>query len=183
MSTRYLEYLERYAGRPAPDALRHLAAALQTTPAALLGAGAETPPGHAPLSRQPVIIRLTTNECRRLIEPGGVGRIGFWAASGLAILPVNFAVVAGTIVIRTSEGTVVDAHGDGPVAFEIDHIDDALHQGWSVLVHGQAHHVSHPFELHRMQEDAALWPWPGDDRDIYIRIAPDRYTGRRIEAR
>ena len=46
LSLRYLEYLERYPARPTPAALRQLAAALRTTPAALLGAGAEAPPGH-----------------------------------------------------------------------------------------------------------------------------------------
>src|SRR5271169_3651783 len=46
MSLRYLQYLERYPARPTSAALRQLAAALQTTPAALLGAGAEVPPGH-----------------------------------------------------------------------------------------------------------------------------------------
>src|SRR5712675_2025296 len=43
---RYLEYLERYPARPAPAALRQLAAALRTTPAALLGGGANVPPGQ-----------------------------------------------------------------------------------------------------------------------------------------
>src|ERR1051325_4077675 len=46
LSLRYLEYLERYPARPAPAALRQLAAALQTTPAALLGGGANVPPWH-----------------------------------------------------------------------------------------------------------------------------------------
>jgi hypothetical protein len=43
MGLRYLEYLERYLARPTPAALRQLAAALQTTPTALLGAGADAP--------------------------------------------------------------------------------------------------------------------------------------------
>src|SRR5436309_3958881 len=46
LSLRYLEYLERYPARPSPAALRQLAAALQTTSAALLGGGANVPPGH-----------------------------------------------------------------------------------------------------------------------------------------
>lgn len=182
MSVRYVEYLERYPARPGHDTLRHLAAALQTTPAALLGAGAGTPPGRLRLSKPPIVTKLTTLECRRLIEPGGVGRLGFYAASGPSILPVNFAVAGGTIVIRTSEGTVLDAHGDGSVAFEVDHIDEALGQGWSVLVRGQAHRVRHPAELNRMRQDADVWPWPGGDCDVYLRIIPDRYSGRRMEA-
>jgi nitroimidazol reductase NimA-like FMN-containing flavoprotein (pyridoxamine 5'-phosphate oxidase superfamily) len=44
-------------------------------------------------------------ECRRLIAPGGVGRIAFSTSSGPVVVPVNFAVLAGTIVVRTAEGT------------------------------------------------------------------------------
>ena len=46
MSLRYLEYVERYPARPGGTALRRLAAALQTTPAALLGARAQVPPAR-----------------------------------------------------------------------------------------------------------------------------------------
>src|SRR6516225_12029411 len=46
LSLRYLEYVERYPARPSPAALRQLAAALQTTSAALLGGGANLPPGQ-----------------------------------------------------------------------------------------------------------------------------------------
>jgi transcriptional regulator with XRE-family HTH domain len=183
MSRRYLEYLERYPARPTPDALRHLAAALRTTPAHLLGGGSETPPGQLRLDRAPEVTRLSTTECRRLIAPGGIGRIAFCSYSGPAILPVNFAVLTGTIVIRTSEGTAIEGHSDSQVAFEVDHVDDALCQGWSVLVRGQAHRVRHPAELHRVHQDTQLWPWPGDNRDVYLRIVPDRITGRRIEVR
>jgi nitroimidazol reductase NimA-like FMN-containing flavoprotein (pyridoxamine 5'-phosphate oxidase superfamily) len=97
------------------------------------------------------------------------------------VLPVNFAVLAGTIVVRTAAGTAIEAHADEQVALEVDHIDEALRQGWSVLVRGQAHSVRQPAELRRLQEDVAIWPWPGGEREVYVRILPDRITGRRIE--
>jgi len=181
MSLRYLEYLERYPARPTPAALRQLAAALQTTPAALLGAGAEVPPGHRRPADLRVISKLTPAECHRLIAPGGVGRIAFGTLSGPVVLPVNFAVLADTIVIRTAEGTIIDGHADEKVALEVDHIDEALRQGWSVLVRGQAHRVMHPAELRRLQEDAVVWPWPGGEHEVYVRIVPSEITGRRIE--
>jgi len=181
MSLRYLEYLERYPARPTPAALRQLAAALQTTSAALLGAGAEVPPGHRRPADLRVISKLMPTECRRLIAPGGIGRIAIVTLSGPVVLPVNFAVLADTIVIRTAEGTIIDGHADEKVALEVDHIDEALRQGWSVLVRGQAHRVTHPAELHRLQEDAAVWPWPGGEREVYVRIVPSQITGRRIE--
>ena len=183
MSLRYLEYVERYPARPGAAALRRLAAALQTTPAALLGAGAQAPPGYGRLAGPPVVTKLMPAECRRLIAAGGIGRIAFGTTSGPVVLPVNFAVVAGTIVIRTAEGTAVDGHADEQVAFEVDHIDEALSQGWSVVVRGRAHRVAHPAELQIVRRDAAIWPWPGGDRDVYVRIIPDTITGRRIESR
>jgi len=162
MTTRYLEYLERYPARPRPTTLRHLAAALRTTPA---------------------VEKLMPARCRRLIAPGGVGRFAFVTSTGPVVLLVNFAFVDATIVVRAAEGTVIDGHGDGPVGFEVDHIGDALGQGWSVLVRGQAHHVRDPAELNRMRQDATVWPWPGGEREMYLRIVPDRITGRRAEAR
>ena len=181
LSLRYLEYLERYPARPGGTVLRTLAAALQTTPAALLGAGAQVPPAPGRSARPPVVTKLLPAECRRLIAPGGIGRIAFGTASGPVVLPVNFAVLAGTIVVRTSEGGMIEGHAGDQVAFEVDHIDEALGQGWSVLVRGPAHRVAHPAELQHVQRDTALWPWPGGDRDVYVRIIPDRVTGRRIE--
>ncbi|MGH3235214.1 MAG: pyridoxamine 5'-phosphate oxidase family protein, partial [Streptosporangiaceae bacterium] len=100
LSLRYLEYLERYPARPTPAALRKLAAALQTTSAALLGAGGDVPSGRRRPADLRVISKLSPAECRRLIAPGGVGRIAFNTGSGPVVLPVNFAVLADTLVIR-----------------------------------------------------------------------------------
>jgi hypothetical protein len=183
LSLRYLEYLERYPARPSDAVLRQLAAALRTTPATLLGAGVQAPPGYGRLAGPPVIIKLIPAECRRLIAPGGVGRIGFATTSGPVVLPVNFAVVADTIVIRTGAGTLLDRHADDRLAFEVDHLDEALCQGWSVLVCGPAHRVTHPAELGHLQREVTIRPWPGDDRDVYVRIISDAITGRRIESR
>jgi nitroimidazol reductase NimA-like FMN-containing flavoprotein (pyridoxamine 5'-phosphate oxidase superfamily) len=184
LSLRYLEYLERYPARPTPAALRRLAAALRTTPAALLGGGANLPPGHGPRpANLRIISKLMPAECRRLIASGGVGRIAFTTLTGPMVVPVNFAVLAGTIVIRTAEGTVINGHADGLVALEVDHIDEALCQGWSVLVRGPAHRVTHPAEPGRLPEKAAVWPWPGGEREVYVRIVPSQVTGRRIELR
>jgi len=183
LSLRYVEYLERYPARPAAAALRQLAAALRTTPAALLGGGANVPPGQCRPAGLRAVSKLMPAECRRLIAPGGVGRIAFGSLSGPVVVPVNFAVLADTVVVRTAEGTVIDGHADEQVALEVDHIDEALCQGWSVLVRGQAHRVASPAELRRLQEDAAVWPWAGGEREVYVRIVPSQITGRRIEFR
>ena len=181
MSLRYLEYLERYPARPDVVALRRLAAALQTTPAALLGAGSQVPPGYGRLAGPPVVTKLMPTECRRLIAAGGIGRIAFGTTSGPVVLPVNFAVVAGTIVIRTSEGSMIEGHADDQVAFEVDHIDEALREGWSVLVTGGLRGVTDEHELAEARE-LRIEPWAGEGRDTYLRVEIAEMSGRRIRA-
>lgn len=179
VTSRYLEYLEKFPAQPGPAVLRRLAAALHTTPAALLGAGGDVPPGRDP-GPVGLLERLGPAECSRLLAPDGIGRIAFGTASGLMVLPVNYALVAGTIVIRTGTGSLIAAHGDDPVGFEADHFDEALGQGWNVLVRGNAHRVLQPGELQRLRQDCDLRPWPAGEHDLYVRIVPDRITGRRI---
>lgn len=178
VSERYLEYLEKFPSQPSTVVLRRLAAALRTTPAALLGAGGETPDGRPAAPGR--LERLAPAECRRLLGRGGVGRIAFVTAAGLSVLPVNYGVSAGTVVLRTSEGSVIATHGEAPVAFEAEHLDEALGQGWSVLVRGQAHRVLRDSELRNVLQDCDPRPWPAGGRDLYIRIVPDQITGRRI---
>lgn len=183
---RYLEYLERFPSQPGAATLRRLAAALRTTSAALLGAGQEAPPGQDPSEScwgaAGVVERLTPAECYRLLEPRGIGRIAFSTASGLMVLPVNYIVAGGTVVISTGVGSLIGVHGDGPVSFEADHFDLELGQGWSVLVRGEAHRVLQPGERRRLREECTLRPWPAGEHDLFVRIVPSRLTGRRVRS-
>jgi hypothetical protein len=77
-------------------------------------------------------------DCHRLLALGGFGRLAFTTASGLMVLPVNYAL-ADTIVLRTGTGSLIAARGDDPVSFETDHLDETQLCGWSVLVRAQAH--------------------------------------------
>jgi nitroimidazol reductase NimA-like FMN-containing flavoprotein (pyridoxamine 5'-phosphate oxidase superfamily) len=133
-----------------------------------------------------ILAELDEAECLRLISPGGIGRIAFVGRFGLTVLPVNYRLAEGAILFRTAEDsdTAEDlrtgiAHADYKVAFEIDAFDEAAREGWSVLLQGPAHHVDSD-----AQQAAALAagvePWPSGPKDHFIRITPDRVTGRRI---
>ena len=123
---------------------------------------------------------LSPAECFDLLEAGGVGRVGFAAADGIMILPVNFAVMRKTIVFRTAPDTLLAVYADGRVSFQADHLDEALHAGWSVLVPGYAHKVTDEREVKRLEERTNLEPWAAGSRDVYVRITPARISGRRL---
>ena len=95
-------------------------------------------------------------------------------------MPVNYSVVDDTIVFRTAPGATPSLAAGCAVAFEVDRIDDAFSQGWSVLVRGHARPVTDLGEERRLAEQAYSAPWTGGRRDVWVRIAPYAVTGRRI---
>jgi nitroimidazol reductase NimA-like FMN-containing flavoprotein (pyridoxamine 5'-phosphate oxidase superfamily) len=137
----------------------------------------------------PVLEHLDEAECLRLISPGGIGRIAFVGRYGLTVLPVNYRLHDGAIVFRTAQDSPTGedlrtgiAHAEYQVAFEIDQIDPVARDGWSVLIHGPAHHMSTAAEQATVQE-SGVEPWPGGSREHAISITPSRITGRRLSQR
>jgi nitroimidazol reductase NimA-like FMN-containing flavoprotein (pyridoxamine 5'-phosphate oxidase superfamily) len=126
---------------------------------------------------------LSKAECAEPLSTHGVGRLAVTTALGPMIVPVNYSVVEDTIVFRTAPGVTPSLASGGPIDFEIDHIDDAFSQGWSVLVCGHARTVTDIGEGRRLAERAYSEPWVGDRCDVWVRIDPYALTGRRIVVR
>jgi nitroimidazol reductase NimA-like FMN-containing flavoprotein (pyridoxamine 5'-phosphate oxidase superfamily) len=139
------------------------------------------PPALGPAARRHALRALSPAECFELLELGGIGRVGFASVDGIMMLPVNFAVTGKTIVLRTAPDTLLALYANGQVSFEVDRFDYVLCEGWSVLVHGRAHKVADEREVKRLEDRTHLEPWAGGARDVYVRIAPTRISGRCIE--
>lgn len=129
---------------------------------------------------------LDEAECLRLISPGGIGRLAYLGRYGLSVFPVNYRVHEGAIVFRTAPDSPTGedlqtgiAHAEYQVAFEIDDIDETAREGWSVLIHGPAHHMTSGAERASVLA-SGVEPWPGGPREQAIRITPTRITGRRL---
>jgi nitroimidazol reductase NimA-like FMN-containing flavoprotein (pyridoxamine 5'-phosphate oxidase superfamily) len=134
-----------------------------------------------PAAHDHALRAIGPTECFDLLEPGGIGRVGFTAAEGIIMLPVNFAVIGKAIIFRTAPDTLLALHANAHLSIEVDHFDEALHEGWSVLVQGHAHQVTDERELKHLEEAALLQPWAPGARDVYVRIAPTQISGRRIQ--
>lgn len=182
MAPEFVAYLESQPSELGDAPLNRLATALQTTSAQLLGGGQDRPPGRPGVTGRPKLIELSPQECWDLIAAGGIGRIATTTDDGLAILPVNFLVDDKTIVIRTSAYGVIGRIGAAAeLAFEVDRLDDAMREGWSVLLVGQMERVEDQDEATALVGAHDLEPWAGGVRNLVLRIRPRRVTGRRIE--
>lgn len=134
---------------------------------------------------KPIVEELDEAECLRLASQEVIGRIAFSGRYDLTVLPVNYRVVDGAVVFRTAQDSLTGADlrtgiadADYRVAFEIDHLDQGTHEGWSVLIQGPAHHLdAGPGEA---ETAAGIESWAGGEKDHFIRITPARITGRRI---
>ncbi|MFD8463207.1 helix-turn-helix domain-containing protein [Streptomyces antimycoticus] len=177
----YVRYLEESAADPSFGTLLRIAAALETTTAALHGCGTDQPPGLGRAGHHPRLLELDLTECRARLATHGVGRISVSTSRGPVILPVNYSMIDDAVVFRTAPDTATAAAGGTEVAFEVDHLDEALSQGWSVLVVGRAQQVTEPAAVRELADKAFTTPWPGGSRDLWLRLEPTSITGRRIQ--
>jgi len=128
-----------------------------------------------------VFEELSRDECLDWLDTEPVGRVAMTARALPVVLPVNFAVLNGEIVWRSTEGTKLnDASAGFVVAFEVDHFEPDTKQGWSVMVQGLAHVITDPDEL-GLAREARLAPWMLEGvADRYVRLAPTIITGTRV---
>jgi uncharacterized protein len=125
---------------------------------------------------------LDRDQCLRLLADDEIGRLAVIAGNTPVIFPVNYALDGDTIVFRTDPGTKL-AHGPrGRASFEVDRLDRAGRAGWSVVATGRLEEVTHYdaatfARVHRL----AIDPWAGGDKLHWMRLVPDRITGRRVE--
>ncbi len=182
MSPGYLAYLETSSTpNPTQATLARLAAALGAPEEALTGAGLDLPPGQGGPARHSELEELTPDQCQAYIAAGGVGRFLYDDTRGPVAVPVNYQMDGNDVVFRTGSSTRAGAEGADHqrVSFDVDHLDDALGEGWSVLLSGTASVITEPGELAKASA-LGIEPWAGGDRDTYVRLVPDQVTGRRI---
>jgi nitroimidazol reductase NimA-like FMN-containing flavoprotein (pyridoxamine 5'-phosphate oxidase superfamily) len=82
---------------------------------------------------------LDIEECLRLLATVPIGRVVFTDQAMPGVLPVNFLLYRGLIVLRTGEGSkLAAALRNAVVAFEADEFDVGSRIGWSAMVIGHA---------------------------------------------
>jgi nitroimidazol reductase NimA-like FMN-containing flavoprotein (pyridoxamine 5'-phosphate oxidase superfamily) len=125
--------------------------------------------------------RIDRDECLALLAGDVVGRLAVVQGSTPAIFPVNYVVDGEAIVFRTDEGTKLDAASRARVCFEIDGIDREARCGWSVVATGRLEAITrYDAETWRRVQQLPVKPWAGGAKAHWMRLVPDRITGRRV---
>jgi nitroimidazol reductase NimA-like FMN-containing flavoprotein (pyridoxamine 5'-phosphate oxidase superfamily) len=134
-----------------------------------------------PVDDEARLEELSYDECLALLRVSSVARVGVVVNGAPIVLPVNYRLVESLgptwLTIRTRPGNVID-RGGLTVALEIDDIDPASHEGWSVLVRGTLSHVDPDAADFRARFDPE--PWIEEERDSWLVIEPFSITGRRL---
>lgn len=181
MSETYLQYVEEQPADVAGPALIRLAGALDTSTSRLRGGDADIPPGQGRASARPTLEEITPERCWELLGACGVGRIALpIPGKAPSVMPVNYSIVDNTIIYRTTPRQAAATETSDEVTFEVDQVDEALRQGWSVLAVGPAKEVTDPEKSRALAEQMKSEPWAGGERPALVRITPQQLTGRRI---
>ena len=126
-------------------------------------------------------VELSRAECETLLRAGVAGRVALAAPDGPHIIPVNYSVVDGTVVIRTSPYSLLGTYGrSAMLAFEVDQFDYESKRGWSVVGRGRSEVVQDEEVLEHIRAVCSPRPWAGGLRRLVIRLPLPELTGRRL---
>ena len=176
----FLRYFETSSqGRLSVGTLELVAHALRTSSLALLGGDIDRPEGRGRVAQHATLEELTEQQSLTQLGAGGVGRVVFVAPRGPVAQPVNYRYVAGEIVLRTDISLSMKLVAQETVGFEVDRLDEAMSEGWSVVISGPARRVEDPTEVIELSS-LDLQPWAGGNRDTLVAITLREVTGRRI---
>ena len=133
------------------------------------------------LQNEPLFEILDRAECLALLATQRLGRLAVVAGPdvGPHVVPVNYALLRGSVVLRSVPGTKLTRLVTEPVTFEVDSFDPFMRAGWSVVVEGFAYEASdREIEL----EEVNLHPLLEQQNSRWVRLVPRSISGRRIIA-
>lgn len=127
------------------------------------------------------IEHLDHDKCIELLAADEIGRLAILDWRTPHIFPVNYRMDGETIVLRTDPGLKLDEGPRARASFEIDRFDRERRTGWSVVATGRLEEVDHydSATFDRIQQ-LPVDPWAGGEKAHWLRLIPDRITGRRV---
>ncbi|TVT18324.1 pyridoxamine 5'-phosphate oxidase family protein [Amycolatopsis rhizosphaerae] len=122
---------------------------------------------------------LEPKECLRLLRTVSLGRVVFTESALPAVRPVTFVAPDGEVIIPAGGASWGPKLDGTVVAFEVEDIDQATREGWSVVVVGRARLVTDPASLQGFPP-AGERPWAPAAERLLLTIDIEHLSGRRM---
>ena len=124
---------------------------------------------------------ISDAECLELLAEHTFGRIAIVLPDGPTIIPVNYAFIAPSIVIRTAPGSKLANAPLTMVAFEIDEVSPDHTSGWSVVARGHAFDITNAIDEYSENLRALPFhPWLAGEKAHVLKINVHVLSGRRF---
>lgn len=124
---------------------------------------------------------MSREECLQMLADNQVGRLAVSVGGQPVIFPVNYVLDGDVVVFRSDPGTKLDGATLARVAFEIDHVDQELKSGWSVVVQGIGRYISDAIdEASARRRGLPLEAWAPGEKEHWVEILDPQITGRRL---
>ena len=123
------------------------------------------------------VLELSAEECWALLRSQEIGRVAYRLVDEVHIVPVNYLVDRGRLLIRSGSGNkLLAAALNSDAALEIDWFDDQ--NAWSVVVRGRLQRLTD----HERNElgDLPLHSWVPTPKAELLDLLPAELTGRRF---
>ena len=128
-----------------------------------------------------LIMEIPYEQCEQLLRAGVFGRVAFNRSTGPEIVPVNYVVVDGAVLLRTSPGSLLDRFAGGAaLVFEVDHADYERWHGWSVVARGRGERVAAEELTNEERRTPGPPAWVTRTDESWVRLRWMTLTGRRL---
>ena len=127
---------------------------------------------------------LSFADCMSRLATRQVGHLAVMVDDFPHVFPVNYRLDGDVVVFRTHLGSTLLAVDHASVGFQVEHIDEGTHSGWSVLVLGAAQDVTDRTDdpAAEKRRHLGVAPWAPGDKPRIVRIVLAQVTGRRLTA-
>ncbi len=127
---------------------------------------------------------IDRESCLALLATEHLGRLGVVVDGRPVVYPMHYVLDGETVVLRTNPGAKHRAAPLSRVCFEVDHVDWARREGWSVLVDGTAQDITSTLDADSERRRAlATGSWAPGPLEAVLEVVPREITGRRLRRR
>jgi nitroimidazol reductase NimA-like FMN-containing flavoprotein (pyridoxamine 5'-phosphate oxidase superfamily) len=121
---------------------------------------------------------LIPETCWVLLGQKHLGRIAVADDGDIHVLPVNYTLVQGRIIMRSGSHSILRGAVPCRATLEVDDIDEPARRGWSVSVKGALVNVTDQAPEDPQLVSLELDTWAPGTKPLVIELQPTNITGR-----